>query len=893
MRRFIFLKSFLRSIAQKPGRFLALLAIVALGAGFYAGLRMTAPDMEHALDAYLDDTSASDIRIISSLGLTDQDIEALCDIQGIECVNGAYMGDAQVILNDATYTMRFHSLPDELRHATSDGILQDGENIEDYPDQIMLIDGRWPASVGECVICADCILDDPYSLGDVVFLKDKREESSIDEGETVSQSEDFLASSCYTIVGFVRTPRYVSQVNLGSTTVGSGSLDQYAYILPEDFSHTDLYSEVCITVKGARDALNDSDAYWKRVNAVIDSINEIAPEREQARLDEIEAQAIADLKTELEVQGVPFKMVEQMIESSDVLQDIRSQLPDSCEWIVLDREKSVGTESFISDAERVDHIASVFPFVFLLVAALVALTTMTRLVDEDRILIGTFKALGYSRTRITFRYVGYALLASGVGASIGILVLSQILPYVIMNAYGIMYKVPADSYPIDAGIAVLSWTMAVGIVLFATWFSVIHTLSERPAALMLPPAPKVGKRILLEKIKPLWRHSSFSWKVTLRNLFRYKKRAIMTLFGIAGCSALLLTGLGLHNAVNDIIDIHFTDIVHYNMTLSQDREANAQDVKDVDDVLGGSSYVSSYTRLSSESYLIQTTEGSQQRVSLTIPEDPDTFETLMTLRGRERHDRLSLQDGKVLINEKLANDIGIRVGDTVTIMEQDSMGNATGTSYEFEVGGVYEAYINNMMLATEEAYRDTLGSDPIFNVYYAKVPLDEEIRESLLGNLEQLDSVNTVSYTDQTIDTYRKMLRSVDLIVVVLIVSAALLAFIVLYNITNINIEERIREIATLKVLGFTPHETDAYIFREVIVLALVGSLIGLLIGIPLESFVVTTAEVDMVMFGRTIHEMSFVVAFFVTMGFTILSLCLMLPKIAHIDMVSSLKSNE
>lgn len=853
---------------------------------------MTAPDMEHALDAYLDDTNASDIRLISSLGLTDKDIEALRSMEDVQAVVGSYMGDSQIVLNDATYTMRFHSLPDGLNPFDLGVGSSNEDDTDDALDQIMLVEGRWPQETGECVVCADCILDDPYAVGDVVFIKEGTRGALDDEDDT-DQSEDLLESSSYTIVGLVRTSRYVSQVSLGTTTVGSGSLDQYAYILSEDFSHTDVYSEANITVEGARDAMNDSDAYWDHVNRVIERIDDISSEREQARLDEIKEQAFEDLKSDLEAEGMPSYLVEHMMEDPAVLLEIEDQLPDSCEWIILDREKSVGTESFISDAERVDHIASVFPFVFLLVAALVALTTMTRLVDEDRILIGTFKALGYSRVRITLRYVGYALLASGVGAFIGILILSQILPSVIMNAYGIMYKVPADDFPLDIGIALLSWILTVGIVLCATWFSVARTLSERPAALMLPPAPKNGKRILLERIRPIWRHISFSWKVTYRNLFRYKKRAIMTLFGIAGCSALLLTGLGLHNAVNDIIDIHFTDIVHYNMNLSLDVKSSTQDIDDVEGILEDSARVSSFTRLSNESYLVEADDGTELRVSIVVPSDPDAFGALMTLRGREDHNELLFSEGQVLINEKLASDAGVSVGDTITILDQDQMGNATDASYEFEVGGVYEAYVNNMIIAAEDTYRDVMRSEPLYTEYYAEVPRDEGLRESLLADLEQLSPVNTVSYTDQTIDTYRKMLRSVDLIVVVLIVSAALLAFIVLYNITNINIEERIREIATLKVLGFTRHETNAYIFREVIVLALVGSLIGLLIGLPLESFVVTTAEVDMVMFGRAIHGISFIVAFLVTMGFTVVSLCMMLPKIARIDMVASLKSNE
>lgn len=889
MCRFIFLRSFLRSIGQKPGRFLVLLAIVALGAGFYAGLRMTAPDMDRALDAYLDGTYASDIRVVSTLGLTDEDLDALRAVQGVRSLTGAQSVDAQVDLNEATYTIRFHSLPSGAADSTYDGASTVISEQEDYLNRIVLDAGRWPSEVGECVICADCVMDDPYGIGDVITLKQKLDTSSEDDDSDLP-----LISESYTVVGLVRSPLYVSQVSLGSTTVGSGSLDQYAYVLPADFAQTDYYSEAYLAVEGSREVQNDSDAYWALVQDVMKRIEELAPQREQARLDGLKEEACQSVRNELEERGLPPVLVDAYLENSNLVDEALAQVPDSCEWLILDRDKSAGAQSFMSDADRVDHIAQVFPLVFFLVAALVALTTMTRMVDEDRILIGTFKALGYSRTRITMRYVGYGLLASGIGALIGIVILSYVLPSVIMNAYGIMYWVPPAPFAIDLNIALLSWAIAVGVIFLATWFSIAKTLHERPAALLLPPAPKGGKRILLERVGLLWKHLSFSWKVTLRNLFRYKKRAIMTLIGIAGCTALLLTGLGLHNAINDIIDIHFTDILHYNavVTLDED-ELEKRTSQPVEDFLDAQEYVQSYNKLAYTTYIVQAPDKSDQRAALVVPENQSMFSTAMTLRSRETHQDLPLEDGKALINEKLAHDMGIAVGDMLVFAEQDSMGNATNKIYKIEVAGLFEAYVNNSIIITPKTYEDLLQVAPVYSTYYLQVSGGEDDRSALTHDLEQVDMVNTVSFTDETIDTYRTMLRSVDLIVVVLVISAALLAFIVLYNITNINIEERVREIATLKVLGFTHRETNAYIFREVIILALVGSLIGLVVGIPLESFVVTTAEVDMVMFGRTIHEASFVIAFVATLLFAGISLLLMLPKIARINMVTSLKSNE
>ncbi len=854
-----FAKEFLRTITRKPGRFLALLAIVALGAGFYAGLRMTAPDMNLALDRYLDETNAYDIRVVSTLGLTDDDLEALRAVEGVSQVEGAFECDVEAAMNGADYTMRFHSLTHSV-------------------NQLVLAEGRLPQENDECVICADRIMDSPFSVGDTITVS-----------TNVGSASSYLEKREYTVVGLVRSPYYASQVSLGSSALGSGIVQQYAYVPASDFKRTVPYTEAFLTVEGTADAFNDSPAYWDIVAKAKGNIEAIADERERIRLDTLTSLSSLRFHDDLPSYDSALDLLEFKLENpTSATNDI-----DECEWLVMDRDKNAGMVSFTSDGERVDHIASVFPFVFFLVAALVALTTMTRLVDEERMLIGTYKALGYARRRITGKYVGYALLASGVGALVGIVVLGQLLPAVIMNAYAIMYWVPAAGYPIDVPLALLSAGLSIAITLAATWFSVGRTLRERPAALLLPPAPEGGKRILLERVGPLWRRLSFSWKVTCRNLFRYKKRFVMTLIGIAGCTALLLTGLGLHDAINDIIDVQYTDIVHHNATITVERDVEAAGQRAIDAVLADGGLVQSTTRAHVETVLASGPRTTDKRADLVVPEDAGEFADMMTLRTRVGHEPLALADGQVVINEKLASDLGLSVGDTFTVAEQDAMGNATSTTYEFTVAGLSEVYIYNFVFANATTYEQVTGHAPAFTTYFANVTSDPDKRDELDGRLGAIDGVKTVAYNDETIETYRTMLRSVDLIVVVLVVSAAALAFIVLFNLTNINIEERVREIATLKVLGFTRRETNAYIFREVALLSIIGCVIGLAIGVPLENFVVTTAEVDQVMFGRTIHAASFAAGFVLTLLFAAASMLLMLPKLARIDMVESLKSNE
>lgn len=559
----------------------------------------------------------------------------------------------------------------------------------------------------------------------------------------------------------------------------------------------------------------------------------------------------------------------------------------------LDLKKNIGAESFRSDAGRIDQIAQVFPLLFFLVAALVSLTTMTRMVDEERVLIGTFKALGYSNGRIASKYLVYAMVASGVGSIVGIVLLSQFLPWFIMNAYAIIYVVPCRPTPIDPALFLLAAGLSVGITVAATLFAAMATLREKPAALMLPRAPKAGKRILLERIRPLWSRMSFSWKVTARNLFRYKRRFFMAIIGIAGCTGLLLTGLGLQNAINDIIDKQYGELYHYNAIVRMDSdvadaEKNAVAKRVEADSEGPKAWVLT------ENKIVRTPGASDdidQRVELNVPQDTQEFGNFNTLRTRVGHKPLAIDDEGVLISEKLATKLGVSVGDSIAIYDEDAIGNAMGEGREVRVSGIMENYVAQYVLMSPALYESTMGEAPSYATLLANVAEGDDVREVFSDDVLAMDGVKTVTYNDETINSYRSMLKSVDSVVVVLVVAAALLAFVVLYNLTNINITERVREIATLKVLGFTPHEVNAYIYRETMLLSLIGAFVGLFLGIAMEGYVVITAEVDQVMFGREIHALSFVIAFALTMLFSVIVTLAMKFKLKKIDMVESLKS--
>ncbi len=1193
-------KNLVRAITSSWGRFFAILGIVALGCGFFAGLNMVGRDMRLAADAYYDDTKLYDIRLISTMGLTDSQIGKIAATDGVEAVMASRSVDAMVSLNDDQYAVRISSLPD----AAKTGDAAD----ESYLNQIELVEGSWPTSPDECVMSYDAVMREDLKLGDTV--------------EVLYGSSDLsnvLTSTSFVVVGFVRNADFVDASYLGTTTLGSGKVEQYLFVDPSAFADDVPYTQAYIAVAGARAADSFSDEYQGIVDSVkgrltdekadlaqdrLDEIKSAAQEKvdegqseyerqkddaeqqlddarrqlddalatlqeNQAKLDQGRAEAasgwqqleasrreakrqlaaaeaqlqqnqdaldaaerqlgmsqedidaarkkleagrqelesgkvtwqetrstlvqaesdmtkiqgvldtfqiwlqrtdepteeeIASLEEEVrggieaardlyalnlidfespEVQdelrslgeevvaqfeGIDFDAdpeevlsqiktaapkaltlvqgklqgaidevasgiaegdqkiadAEQKIEDSasqldqaqaardqidqgkeqlasgwaqyesqkaqaesqlaaaeqqlrdadaeiasgqaeldqgyesyqeglaeyeksrktalDELADAAQQLQNAQDAVdslegpdiyILDRSQGVGQVSYENDLRRIDSIAHVFPLFFFLVAALVALTSMTRMVEDDRGEIGTLKALGYTTFQIAQKYLVYALIASLAGCIVGSALLTQLLPSIVMNAYGIMYVVPVPSVPlsIDLPTVLIAAAAGIGITLIATFAAVWAEMQETPAALMQPKAPKVGKRILLERILPLWSRLGFLWKVTFRNIFRYKKRLIMTIVGIAGCTALLVTGLGVRDAIQDIITNQFDEIVHFNVDIGLADGATDQDKAGIISYLEDAGECTGYAWGADLNMKAGTGDAEPQSIRLIVPDDCQAFENLVTMRERVGHAPVTLDDSSVLVSEKLATQLGISVGDTILIFDQDEIGNATGTGTPLVVTGIVENYISYYVYAGKDAYREAFGHEAGIDHLYAKVGGDASEHREMMEALHSYASADTVIFNDETISTYRAMLTTVDEVMVILVVAAALLAFIVLYNLTNINISERIREIASLKVLGFTKREVRSYIFRETMLLTVLGALVGLFGGFFMEQFVVVTAEVDFVMFGREIHAMSYLAAFATTLAFTLIVMAALSPKLARIDMVESLKS--
>ena len=593
---------------------------------------------------------------------------------------------------------------------------------------------------------------------------------------------------------------------------------------------------------------------------------------------------IEDAKNELNksIEQFTLSKAEFNIQKHDALRELSdAQLEiDKMEgkWIVLDRNSHYSYRDYGACADRMDGIAKVFPVFFFLVAALVCMTTMTRMVDEQRNEMGTLKALGYSKLQIASKYIIYALIASILGSILGCSLGMYLFPTVIFNAWNTLYNIDQIKFLFQPGLILLASGSVTGITLLATLYSIYSELIEMPSQLMRPKAAKAGKKILLERITFIWKRLSFLQKVTARNIFRYKKRFFMTIIGIAGCSALLVAGFGINDSISDIVNQQYNVIYHYDATVSaktSEITSQIKSLKGVKDVY-------------EEDHLAVTTKIENKDISTTVHiiSNDKKFKDFCTLfNGNKEFD---LDDSSVLISQKMATKLNKKAGDTIKIKD------ANNKVIKAKIKGVFTNYVGHHIYASESLYKSWNTNAKTTHIYLIKSKKTTKKFERNLGNkIMNIDGVQSVTFYSSLQKNFKDMIKSISYIVVVLVISAACLAFVVLYNLSNVNISERKREIATIKVLGFTRKEVDAYINRETILLTILGSLIGLGIGIGLHHLIMNLAEMDDIMFGRTINSISYVISFVMTIGFNaIINLC-MHKKLNNIQMVESLKAVE
>ena len=619
----------------------------------------------------------------------------------------------------------------------------------------------------------------------------------------------------------------------------------------------------------------------------------------QSKLDSAKAQyedglaQLEDGKAELEDGEAEYEKQKKDVEQQ--LADAEAEIADGeqklaelevPEWMILDRTSHVSASSYLSNVDKLEAITTVFPIFFFLVAALVALTTMTRMVEEERLQIGTLKALGYKRGQIMFKYLFYAWVATLVGGAAGLAFGFTVIPIVIWNAYGTMYTIPGFRCLFHASLAVLGVGAAFLCTSAATLNACGQTLKEWAAQLLLPKAPKAGKRIFLERITPVWKRMKFTHKVTARNLFRYKKRFFMTVIGVAGCTALLVTGFGLKDSISDIVSKQFGKVFTYDFLVTLSKESALKDAG-FQALMDAPEQVTSYLPVQQERISLDV-DGQSYDVYLFVPEDEARLDNFIDLHERKSGAAVPLTDDGVVITEKFSDEAGLSPGDTLTLE------NGEGREGTFTVTGVAENYVENYVYMTPSVYEDAYGSALEYNSVLGILPDDaQDVDEAFSTSLLEVDGVAGLTQMSSMRSSLDDTIASINYVVYVIILCAGMLAFVVLYNLMNINITERTKEIATIKVLGFFEREVEAYVYRESNVLTVIGMLLGLVGGIFLHMFIMRTVEVDMVMFGRDIKPLSFVLSAVLTVVFSLLVNLGMKRKLRNISMVESMKAPE
>ncbi len=1009
----IFKNSF-RKIWKSKGRFLSLILIVILGTSFFAGVRETASDMIKTLDNYYDDTNLYDFKIVSTMGLTDDDIKSLEEIDGIKEVEETYSFDTLIEGN----AVKVSAL----------------SNIS----SVTLTDGRMPKKTNECLG-----EDESFKIGDTITIED----------------DTYLENNTCKVVGTVNSSSYIYE-NKGISTVGDGKLDSLLYV-PKDNFKLDYYTEIYLLADNTKEELSYSDEYNDIISKVNKELQELKPLRETARYEEILKEAMDRVSkaenelnkvkdeneekfndaltelnsnkikldeglaeynsnlntlnkikesTELELNngfnalnnakdefnrallntGLTVDTLESTLNTiSDNIKELEKQLEgldpsDSLYetlnarvnelktnktnietlintnntlteqentlnsslntwnneynrtlkelnkakkeiddgyidlekgydeynanynlyleeianydneineakeeiqtiekpiWYLLTREDLTGYTSFYESATKVDSIATVFPIFFILIAFLMAFNTMNRMIEEERSEIGAFISLGIKKTTVTFSYLLYVFIACVIGLVIGLSVGYTLIPRILYTVYAASFTIPELSTyanPYACLIIVLTTIILMNLVVFIT---LIKDFKLAPATILRPEAPKAGKKILLERIKSFWKHLSFSWKITLRNLFRYKKRIFMTVLGIAGCTALLLTGFGIKDSLSDLLDIQYGKITHYDATIVLNDEVNKADVTNsLND-----NDITNYINTNISSFTFKANNKNLDFTLITFMED-DNVSDYVTLKSTDGSN-LTLNDDGVIVTEKMAQLLDAKVGGNISIRNSDN------ELFIVKVSGICENYISNFMYMNSTYYKEIFNDDN-YNSYLVNLS-ETTNKEKLSNNLLDTGYFGAIQYTEDNMKMFNDIIAGMNNIVYLIILFSSFLAITVLYNLTIININERKREIATLKVLGFRDREVSSYVYRETIIMTIVGIIVGIFLGFSLNAFILMIAETDEILFIKTIKPLSYVLSFIIIIVFSIIVQVITYFILKKVDMIDSLKSVE
>lgn len=999
-------KNSLIKIKKHLGRFISLILIVALGAAFFAGVRETSSDMIKTLDEYYDETNLFDFRIVSTMGLTDDDVTALQNLNNTYIVEENYSYET-IINGDAT---KVYGLT---------------ENI----NKLTLTSGSLPTKNDECVV-----LEGSYAIGDTIKIEDE-------------SYQDYLNTNTFTVVGTVRSSMYIYN-NLGLSTVSDGKLDNVIYILKDNFN-LDYYTEIYLTAKGSLETTSYEDEYTEQISDLYQELEELAPIQETKRYEQIKKEAMEEIYdareeintlreeqeqtfidakkeidnaqlqidngyseiengyTELENQrvqvinelnneeenlnnnlatinenlttlGITTNSIAESIiglnEQIDYLNNLLASLDETNpeyltyqniltnlntlvsslesiqngytsitnarnqfettynetlntlnenktsldeqqillntnldeyntnytkfqdeinsglqdianaeaeinnlekpEWYLFDREDNPGYTTFLESATKVDSIAAVFPIFFIAIAFLMCLNTMTRMIEEERTEIGIFTSLGISKAKIIFSYVLYVLIATSLGIIIGLSIGYSVIPRILYNVYTKAFIIPTLNTYANIPVCITIIEVCLLTMSIVTIYAVARNFKYAPATLLRPESPKKGRKVILEKISFIWKKISFSWKVTIRNLFRYKKRIIMTLIGISGCTALLLTGFGIRDSISKILDIQFEEIQTYDAMLILNEETTEED-PNINSFLAENGITNPlYAHMETLSF--RTDDKTIDCYALGFADND--ISNYFNLTDQDDN-QLNLTDEGAIVTEKIAELLNVEVGDTITIR------NSNNDIYIIKIADISKNYINNYIYMSKDYYKIAIG-DISYNTIITNIG---DTGNTLLDS----NYFASIQYTEDSISMLQDIIDSMNNIVFLIIGFSSFLAITVLYNLTTINISERLREIATLKVLGFNDKEVSMYVYRETIILTIIGIIIGIFGGLALNYFVLVVAETDEIIFIKEINYLSYIYTLLIMILFTIIVQIITYFILKKVNMIDSLKSVE
>lgn len=881
-----YLKNILRTIGKSKGRYFAIMAIIALGVGFFSGIKVTKPAMIASVNGYYQDHNFYDYRLLSTYGFTEEEVDKLQEYPKVVTAEGAYSTDFLYMSSeDKEAALKAMSMP---------------ENI----NTVELKAGRLPEADNECVLDAskiDTTSFDEELIGTTIAIADSN-------SDTIKDSFKYQE---YTVVGLVYSPLYIS-FERGTTSLGNGKLEGFMYIPKEGFDleyYTEMYAKCQMdyniyeddyeefienltpdieaelmgnATERYNDLLADIDAEYNEAVATIE--NEVTNQVEEEFCNSLYATGLTDEMIDyMLMEGTleyPQDTIDETIE--ELVSEIELPELEEPEVFVLDRTTNTGYVCYDNDTNIVDGLAKVFPVFFFLIAALVCSTTMTRMIDDERSQIGTLRAVGYTNSAIIWKYMVYSGSAAIIGCLAGFFGGSYIFPYVIGEAYKMLYDFGRSvEFYFDPVLLIITIIVSLICSVGTTYLACRNELRCMPAELIRPKAPAAGKRILMERITPIWKRMKFLHKITTRNVFRFKKRMIMMVMGIAGCTALVMAGFGIKDSVSNIAEFQYDEIEVYDMEVTFAEDMTDETILEVEEILGDD--------VSVMSPLLKTTaeyhSGETVKTVYICGANKTDMEPVMNYKLVSGDTKFPGY-GQIMLSDGIADAAGVKAGDTITLS------NGDGKNVTLEVSAVYTNYVWHYGYVTPDTYADFFGEDYNANTMYINVTEDSDPYE-LGANLSELDSVLNVTVVEEVKNMISNTMKMLDMVVWLVIGCAGALAFIVLFNLSNINITERVREIATIKVLGFYQRETGAYVFRENLVLTFMGIIVGIPLGVLLNGFIISQIKVDMFIIKETLFPISYVLTVVLVFLFLKLTDWVMRGKIEAIDMAESLKSIE